>query len=151
MVSPNMMYPKMIAAGDQKIYTGLEQKQAGGATLTDKEKAEMAKAKASYEKNKDGTSFIFGLDKPLFGLRESWHRLYSGRIPVRDYLFLALPTEERRRAAFDELYVRQKHRRWHCKSHGALSSRRNFSPRGKAIAFPLFLGYAYYAVTLNPS
>ena len=106
LVSPNMMYPKMIAAGDQKLYTGLEQKQAGGATLTDKEKAEMAKAKASYEKNKDGTSYIFGLDKPLFGLKNPG--IVS--IPLgflSAVVFALLFRRKKEEDAFDELYVRQ--------------------------------------------
>ncbi|MGO9568873.1 MAG: cation acetate symporter [Desulfomonilaceae bacterium] len=106
MVSPNMMYPKMIAAGDQKIYTGLEKKQAGGATLTDPEKAEMARAKASYEKNKDGTSFIFGLDKPLFGLKNPGIvSIPAGFLAAVVFALLFRRKEEE--DAFDELYVRQ--------------------------------------------
>jgi cation/acetate symporter len=96
----------MIAAGDQKLYTGLEQKQAGGATLTDSEKAEMAKAKASYEKNKDGTSFIFGLDKPLFNLKNPG--IVS--IPLgfmSAVVFALLFRRKKEEDAFDELYVRQ--------------------------------------------
>jgi cation/acetate symporter len=106
MVSPNMMYPKMIAAGDQKISTGLEKKQAGGATLTDTEKAEMARANASYEKNKDGTSFIFGLDKPLFGLKNPGIvSIPSGFLAA--IIFSLLFRSKKEEDAFDELYVRQ--------------------------------------------
>ncbi len=58
MVSPNMQYPKVIAAGQQKIVQGLEQKQAGGGSPYRGGTGELTKAKASYEKNKNGTSFI---------------------------------------------------------------------------------------------
>jgi cation/acetate symporter len=106
LVSPNMQYPKAIAAGDQKIYTALEQKQAGGATLTDKEKTEMARAKASYEKNKNGTSFIFGLDKPLFSLKNPGIiSIPAGFIAA--ILFALLFPRKKEEEAFDELYVRQ--------------------------------------------
>ena len=67
-VSPNMQYPKIIAAGAQKISVALEKKQAEGAVFTDAQKAELAKAKMTYESNKDGTSLV-GLDKPWFPLR----------------------------------------------------------------------------------
>ncbi|MDR3604478.1 MAG: cation acetate symporter, partial [Syntrophaceae bacterium] len=63
LVSPNMMYPKTIAAGAQKIVVALEKKQAGGAVLTDTDKANLDKSKIQYEQNKDGTS-LMGLDKP---------------------------------------------------------------------------------------
>ncbi len=106
MISPNMMYPKLIAAGDQKIYTGLEKKQTGGATLTDLEKTAMAKAKASYEKNKDGTSFIFGLDKPLFGLKNPGIvSIPAGFLAA--IIFSLLFRSKKEEDAFDELYVRQ--------------------------------------------
>lgn len=106
LVSPNMQYPKAIAAGDQKIYTGLEKKQAGGATLTEVETKELARAKASYEKNKNGTSFIFGLDKPLYGLKNPG--IVS--IPMgflAAIIFSLLFPSKREEDAFDELYVRQ--------------------------------------------
>ncbi|MBI5569009.1 MAG: cation acetate symporter [Desulfomonile tiedjei] len=106
LVSPNMQYPKAIAAGDQKIYTGLEKKQAGGATLTEVETKELARAKASYEKNKNGTSFIFGLDKPLYGLKNPG--IVS--IPMgflAAIIFSLLFPSKKEEDAFDELYVRQ--------------------------------------------
>ena len=105
LVSPNMQYPKIIAAGQQKISVALEQKQAGGATLTDKEKAELAKAKMLYEKNKDGSSLI-GLDKPLFPLKNPG--IVS--IPVgflAAVLFSLMFRRKKEEDAFDELYVRQ--------------------------------------------
>jgi cation/acetate symporter len=106
MVSPNVMYPKMIAAGDMKIVQGLEKKQADGAVLSDADKAQLAKSKASYEKNKDGTSFIFGLDKPLFPLKNPG--IIS--IPlgfIAAIVFSLLFPSKREEDAFDELYVRQ--------------------------------------------
>ena len=106
LVSPNMIYPKMVAAGDQKIYTALEQKQTSGAALTDVEKAEMARAKASYDKNKDGTSFIFGLDKPLFSLKNPGIvSIPTGFIAA--IVFALLFRRKKEEDAFDELYVRQ--------------------------------------------
>jgi len=105
LVSPNMQYPKIIAAGQQKISVALEQKQAGGATLTDKEKAELAKAKMLYEKNKDGSSMM-GLDKPLFPLKNPG--IVS--IPVgflAAVLFSLMFRRKKEEDAFDELYVRQ--------------------------------------------
>ncbi len=106
MVSPNLQYPKMIAAGNQKVITALEKKQAGGATLTDKEKTVLAAAKASYEKNKNGTSLLFGLDKPLFSLKNPG--IIS--IPLGFLAAIILSLLFRRKEeedAFDELYVRQ--------------------------------------------
>ncbi len=105
LVSPNMQYPKIIAAGQQKIFMALEQKQAGGATLNDKEKAELAKAKVIYEKTKDGSSMM-GLDKPLFPLKNPG--IVS--IPVgflAAVLFSLMFRRKKEEDAFDELYVRQ--------------------------------------------
>jgi cation/acetate symporter len=106
MVSPNMQYPKLIAAGDQKIYTALEKKQAEGATLTDAEKATLTKAKASYEKNKDGTSFIFGLDKPLYPLKNPGIVCIPAGFLAAIIFSLLMPSKKEE-DAFDELYVRQ--------------------------------------------
>jgi cation/acetate symporter len=106
LVSPNMQYPKAIAAGNMKIVQELEKKQAGGAVLTDKEKATLQANKASYEKNKDGTSFIFGLDKPLFRLKNPG--IVS--IPLgfaAAIVFSLLFRRKEEEDAFDELYVRQ--------------------------------------------
>jgi cation/acetate symporter len=106
LVSPNMQYPKAIAAGNMKIVQGLEKKQAGGAVLTDKDKAELQTNKAAYEKNKDGTSYIFGLDKPLFPLRNPG--IVS--IPLgflSAIVFSLLFRRKEEEDAFDELYVRQ--------------------------------------------
>ncbi len=58
MVSPNMTYPKVVAAGAQKVITAMEKKQAAlppGAALSENDAKGMASAKADFEKNKDGT------------------------------------------------------------------------------------------------
>lgn len=105
LVSPNMIYPKMVAAGAQKIVTALEAKEKGGTTLTDVEKAELAKAKAQYLENKDGTSMM-GLDKPWFPLKNPG--IVS--IPVgflAAMIFALIFRSKKEEDAFDELYVRQ--------------------------------------------
>jgi cation/acetate symporter len=106
LVSPNMQYPKAIAAGQKKIVDVLEKKQADGATLSDSEKAELTKAKATYEKNKDGTSFIFGLDKPLFPLKNPGIVCIPAGFMAAIIFSLLIPSK-REEDAFDELYVRQ--------------------------------------------
>ena len=106
LVSPNMQYPKMIAAGDLKIAQGLEKKVAEGATLSESETKDLARAKASYEKNKDGTSFIFGLDKPLWPLKNPGIvSIPAGFLAA--IIFALLFPSKREEDAFDELYVRQ--------------------------------------------
>ncbi|MBI4963333.1 MAG: cation acetate symporter [Desulfomonile tiedjei] len=106
LVSPNMQYPKAIAAGQLKIAAELETKQKAGAVLTEKEQGTLKTAKAAYEKNKDGTSYIFGLDKPLFPLRNPG--IVS--IPLgflSAIVFSLLFRRKEEEDAFDELYVRQ--------------------------------------------
>ena len=106
LVSPNMMYPKMLAAGDLKISQGLEKKQADGAKLTENETKELARAKAAYDKNKEGTSFIFGLDKPLWPLKNPGIvSIPAGFLAA--VIFALLFPSKREEDAFDELYVRQ--------------------------------------------
>lgn len=105
LISPNMEYPKLIAAGNQKVITTLEAKQAEGATLTDQQQAELQKAKQSYEKNKNGTSLL-GLDKPLFPLRvPAIVCIPAGLIAA--IVFALLFPSKREQDGFDELYVRQ--------------------------------------------
>ena len=105
MVSPNVMYPKVIAEGAQKMVNTLEAKQKGGATLSAKDLKTLEMAKKTYEANKNGTS-IMGLDKPLFPLKNPGIVC----IPIG---FLAailgslLFRSKREEDAFDELYVRQ--------------------------------------------
>lgn len=105
LVSPNMIYPKVVAAGAQKIVVALEAKEKGGATLTETEKSELIKAKAQYLENKDGTSMM-GLDKPWFSLKNPG--IVS--IPVgflSAIIFALIFRSKKEEDAFDELYVRQ--------------------------------------------
>jgi cation/acetate symporter len=105
LVSPNVMYPKMLAADAQKLIVPLEKKQAAGETLNEKDAKILADQKKIYETNKDGTS-LMGLDAPLFSLKNPGIVC----IPVG---FLAaifgslLFRNKREEDAFDELYVRQ--------------------------------------------
>ncbi|ANA40791.1 cation acetate symporter [Geobacter anodireducens] len=105
MVSPNMTYPKKVAEDAQKVVVKLEGKQASGAVLTEKEVADLGKARADYETNKDGTSFL-GLDKPLFGLKNPGVVSIPLGFIVAIIAALAFPSR-RSEEMFDELYVRQ--------------------------------------------
>ncbi len=105
MVSPNMTYPKKIAADAMKVVDVLEKKQDGGAVLVEKEVKLLEKARLDYATNKDGKSMI-GLDAPLFPLKNP--AILS--VPVGflaailgTFLFGHRRDEER----FDELYIRQ--------------------------------------------
>ena len=104
-VSPNMTYPKRIAADAQKIVAALEKKQAEGAVLAEKDLKTLEKARADYRQNKDGTSML-GLDAPLFPLKNPG--IVS--VPVG---FLAavfgtlLFRNKKEEEMFAELYIRQ--------------------------------------------
>ncbi|KAB0669381.1 cation acetate symporter [Oryzomonas sagensis] len=108
MVSPNMTYPKVVAAGAQKVITALEKKQAAlpmGAQLDEKDAKALAKAKVDYEKNKGGTS-IMGLDKPILTLKNPG--IISIPLGFLAAIFGALAFPSRRsEEMFDEIYVRQ--------------------------------------------
>lgn len=104
MVSPNMTYPKKIAADALKVVDALEKKQTEGV-LAEKEVKMLEKARLDYSKNKDGKSLV-GLDAPLFPLKNP--AILS--VPVGflaailgTFLFGHRRDEER----FDELYIRQ--------------------------------------------
>ncbi len=105
MVSPNMTYPKKIAADAQKIVLALEKKQTEGAVLADKELQTLEKAKADYALNKNGTSLV-GLDAPLFPLKNPG--IVS--VPV-GFLVTIVATllfrNRREEEMFEELFVRQ--------------------------------------------
>jgi cation/acetate symporter len=105
MVSPNMTYPKKIAADAQKIVQTLEKKQASGTVLLEKDLKTLEKARGDYDLNKDGTSLL-GLDAPLFPLKNPG--ILS--VPV-GFLVTILATllfgSKREEEMFDELYVRQ--------------------------------------------
>jgi cation/acetate symporter len=106
MVSPNMTYPKVVAAGAKKVVVALEKKQAelpAGATLSEKDAKALAKAKV--DELKDGTSMM-GLEKPLFTLKNPG--IIS--IPlgfIAAILGALMFPNKRSEEMFDEIYVRQ--------------------------------------------
>ncbi|MBT1073997.1 solute symporter family protein [Geobacter grbiciae] len=105
MVSPNMTYPQKVAADAQKVVVALEKKQADGAVLSEKEMKDLDKAKADYEKNKDGKSML-GLDKPLFALKNPGIISIPLGFIAAIVGCLAFPSR-RSEEMFDEIYVRQ--------------------------------------------
>jgi cation/acetate symporter len=108
MVSPNMTYPKNVAAAAKKVVDVLEKKQASlppGTMLAEKEIKDLEKARKDYEANKDGKSML-GLDKPLFGLKNPG--IISIPLGFLAAIFGALAFPSRRsEEMFDEIYVRQ--------------------------------------------
>jgi cation/acetate symporter len=105
MVSPNMTYPKKIAADAKKISATLEKKQSEGVILAEKELKMLDKARADYEKNKNGTSML-GLDAPLFTLKNPG--IISIPIGFIAAIFGCLLFREKRaEEMFNEVYVRQ--------------------------------------------
>ncbi len=108
MVSPNMTYPKTVAAGAKKTIEALEKKQAAlppGATLDAKDSKSMETAKKEYEANKDGKS-ILGLDAPLLKLKNPG--IISIPLGFLAAILGALAFPSRRsEEMFDEIYVRQ--------------------------------------------
>jgi cation/acetate symporter len=106
LVSPNMTYPKLQVQDDLKIMEPLKQKERAGATLTESEKSDLAKATESYLKNKDETSSIIGLEKPLFPLRHPGIvSIPVGFLAAMIVAFLFPSKQEE--GAFEELFVRQ--------------------------------------------
>lgn len=105
LVSPNMTYPKKIAADAQKIVVTLEKKQAEGVMLADKDLSALRKARSDYETNRDGTS-LMGLDKPFFPLKNPG--IVSVPLGFLAAIFGCLAFRDRRaEEMFDEMYVRQ--------------------------------------------
>ncbi|MBT1074193.1 solute symporter family protein [Geobacter grbiciae] len=105
MVSPNMTYPKKIAADAQKIVLSLEKKQAGGVVLAEKELKALEKARVDYAQNKNGTSLV-GLDAPLFPLKNPG--IVSVPIGFLVTIVATLLFRNRREEEmFEELFVRQ--------------------------------------------
>ena len=105
MVSPNMTYPKKIAADAQKIVEVLEKKQASGVVLPEKDLKALEKARADYASNKNGTSLV-GLDAPLFNLKN------PGIISVPFGFLVTIAAtllfgNRREEEMFDELFARQ--------------------------------------------
>jgi cation/acetate symporter len=108
LVSPNLTYPKQVAAGAQKIVVAMEKKQAAlpaGAVLDEKDLKALDKGRKDYEANKEGTSMV-GLDKPLFALKNPG--IVSIPLGFLAAIFgcLAFPSR-RSEEMFDEVYVRQ--------------------------------------------
>ncbi len=105
LVSPNMIYPKQVAADAQKVISALENRQAEGLVLSEGEKASLDKAKLTYEKNKDGLSVV-GLDEPLFPLKHPGIASIPLGFAAAILVAFAFPSplEEKR---FNELLVRQ--------------------------------------------
>lgn len=105
MISPNMTYPKVVAEGAQKIVKKLEEKQASGAVLTEKEQADLKKNQDVYEKNKDGKSML-GLDKPILTLKNPGIISIPLGFIAAILASLAFPSRKAEEG-FDEIYVRQ--------------------------------------------
>jgi cation/acetate symporter len=106
MVSPNMTYPKVVAAGAKKVVAAMEKKQAAlpaGAVLADSDMKALTKAKE--EAKQDGTS-IMGLDKPLFTLKNPGIVSIPLGFMAAILGCLAFPSR-RSEEMFDEVYVRQ--------------------------------------------
>jgi len=106
MVSPNMTYPKVVAAGAKKVVAAMEKKQAAlpaGQALGEKDAKALAKAKV--DALKDGTSMM-GLEKPLFTLKNPG--IISIPLGFLAAILGALAFPNRRsEEMFDEVYVRQ--------------------------------------------
>jgi cation/acetate symporter len=108
MVSPNMTYPKTVAAGAQKVIAAIEKKQAAlppGAMLAEKDAKDLEKAQKEYEANKDGKS-IMGLDKPIIELKNPG--IISIPVGFLAAILAALAFPSRKaEEMWDEIYVRQ--------------------------------------------
>ena len=108
LVSPNLTYPKAVAAGAQKVVVAMEKKQAAlpaGAVLDEKDLKALEKGRKDYETNKDGTSMV-GLDKPLFALKNPGIVSIPLGFLAAILACLAFPSK-RSEDMFDEVYVRQ--------------------------------------------
>ena len=105
LVSPNMTYPKKIAADAKKVVTVLEQKQAAGSLLAEKDLQALEKGRGDYAKNKEGKSLV-GLDAPIFPLKNP--AILSAPIGFLAAVFGTFLFGSRREEdMFDELYIRQ--------------------------------------------
>ena len=107
MVSPNMTYPKLVAAGAQKVIVAMEKKQAAlppGTALGEKDAKALAKAQKDVL-DKDGKS-IMGLSEPILKLKNPG--LISIPLGFMAAILGALMFPNRRsEEMFDEVYVRQ--------------------------------------------
>ena len=104
MVSPNMTYPKLVAAGAAKVIVAMEKKQATGVALNEKDTKALAKAQKDVL-DKDGKS-IMGLSEPILKLKNPG--LISIPLGFLAAIFGALLFPNKRAEdMFDEVYVRQ--------------------------------------------
>ena len=107
MVSPNMTYPKVVAAGAQKVIVALEKKQAAllpGTALDVKDTKALEKARKDVL-GKDGKS-IMGLSEPILKLKNPG--IISIPLGFLAAIFGALLFPNKRSEdMFDEVYVRQ--------------------------------------------
>jgi len=107
MVSPNMTYPKVVAAGAQKVIIAMEKKQAAlppGTALTEKDAKALAKARVDVT-HKDEKS-IMGLSEPILKLKNPG--IISIPLGFLAAIIGALLFPSRRsEEMFDEVYVRQ--------------------------------------------
>lgn len=104
-VSPNMTYPKDVAAYAQTVVSVLEKRHAEGLVLSAAEKGALEKARLDYDNNKDGLSIV-GLDKPLFPLKNPGIVSIPLGFLAAVLVAFAFPSggEEEK---FDELLIRQ--------------------------------------------
>ena len=107
MVSPNMTYPKIVAAGAAKVVTAMEKKQAAlppGGALSEKDTKALAKAQKEVL-GKDGKS-IMGLSEPILKLKNPG--IISIPLGFLAAILGALMFPNKRaEEMFDEVYVRQ--------------------------------------------
>ena len=107
MVSPNMTYPKVVAAGAQKVITAMEKKQAAlppGTVLGEKDLKALEKAQKDVL-GKDGKS-IMGLSEPILKLKNPG--IISIPLGFMAAIIGCLMFPNRRsEEMFDEVYVRQ--------------------------------------------
>ncbi len=104
-VSPNMTYPRDMAASAQNTISVLEKRQSAGTALSPAETKLLEQARADYEKNKDGLSIV-GLDKPLFPLKNPGIVSIPLGFMAAVLVAFAFPSRGEEEG-FDELLVRQ--------------------------------------------
>jgi cation/acetate symporter len=108
LVSPNMTYPKTVAAGAKKVVEAMEKKQAAlppGVALAEKDLKALEKGRKDYEANKDGKS-VMGLDKPILTLKNPGIICIPLGFLAAILGALAFPSR-RSEEMFEEIYVRQ--------------------------------------------
>jgi cation/acetate symporter len=105
MISPVMTYPQKIADDAKKVIVALEQQQAEGVDLADKDLKALEKARGDFAKNDGGTSMV-GLKAAIFPLKNPG--IVSVPLGLLAAIFGALLFRNRRsEEMFDEVEVRQ--------------------------------------------